>query len=848
MKEFTSCWWENLRYFATDYTAVWGYCKQKSKSDQRIKCTQFYHRGNPLTFNRHISVTGWLDGKSEVTVEIPHYFHRRWTHFCWQYSSVTGKNMFYYNGKLIGTRKIQERPIIGTDDKLPAALIIGQEQDAIKGRYELSQILNGQISEFNIWNRILDSNTISGISSCVNFTKGNVVKWEKDKFRINKAKFIEVPDISAFCSNVPEYVLFPQAQTLKNSKTLCTIHGGRIVVPKTENENNAIMGILESHGSHCLQMQTPRQKNRSIWLGFQRIREKWQIMHDDVPIGEAPYGKWDKFTPVYPNLGCTFLQTDGYWSFRDKTSCNEMELCTMCEFESVPVFSLKGELCKDFTPFDWNYYFTTNSSYQIDKYIGYKTTDILQENGSWNGKAEGAAIHLKGHSNPIGRHRWIWHNRRCGITKPIYRTLSLSVCEFGTDFTCMSGRCIPISKRCDQILDCQDGSDEENCVLVHIPEGYNRMQAPSNNNLNGNEPLQIRTQLIIRKIDMIDTVAMLVGLTVEIKMKWNDSRLKFANLNMKKKNPVSEEIVERLWLPLDNVIYENAVIGKIHMDNIRRVFVNPEADPLPLSGLEVYEEYVYDGGMNILEVAQRFRIEYDCMFQLAKFPFDEQQCDFILKMALERNNSIALVLDEPSIIYNGDIKMDQFHIGPMISNTINNENETRFVLTLQMDRLFNDQMINTFMPTFLLWMLCYSTMFIRIDDFNDRFMGAVTSLLVLAALLSSISQSLPQTSYFKYIDLWFLWYLANIFCMIVYHILLDMDHSKANHSNIQMNTIPQICPIKERHETRTTMTTKNSNYISEELALKKNRTNKKAIIIFPIISLSFNIIYFILTT
>ena len=32
MNEFTSCLWEKLRKFASDYTAVWGYCKQKSNA------------------------------------------------------------------------------------------------------------------------------------------------------------------------------------------------------------------------------------------------------------------------------------------------------------------------------------------------------------------------------------------------------------------------------------------------------------------------------------------------------------------------------------------------------------------------------------------------------------------------------------------------------------------------------------------------------------------------------------------------------------------------------------------------------------------------------------------------
>ena len=135
---------------------------------------------------------------------------------------------------------------------------------------------------------------------------------------------------------------------------------------------------------------------------------------------------------------------------------------------------------------------------------------------------------------------------------------------------------------------------------------------------------------------------------------------------------------------------------------------------------------------------------------------------------------MALVEDDPPIIYNGENKIDQFYIGPMKTNAFANGKETRFSLSIHMDRIYNDQMINTFIPTFLLWLLGYSTLFITIEDFNDRFMGTVTSLLVLASLLSSINMSLPRTSYFKYIDVWFLWYLFNIFLLIVYHILFSV--------------------------------------------------------------------------
>ena len=119
----------------------------------------------------------------------------------------------------------------------------------------------------------------------------------------------------------------------QNAKTLCTIHGGTIASPRTEEEQNLIMRILTQHGRNCLNMKSARQTGRAIWLGFRRLQDKWYIVDDNALIEEASYGNWDKFTPVYPNLGCTFLQTDGYWSFRDKTSCGEMELCALCMFK-----------------------------------------------------------------------------------------------------------------------------------------------------------------------------------------------------------------------------------------------------------------------------------------------------------------------------------------------------------------------------------------------------------------------------------------------------------------------------------------------------------------------------------
>ena len=51
-------------------------------------------------------------------------------------------------------------------------------------------------------------------------------------------------------------------------------------------------------------------------------------------------------------------------------------------------------------------------------------------------------------------------------------TVKLTGCE-DTEFTCDDGQCIDINKRCDQIIHCRDESDEQNCNLLFLKEGYN---------------------------------------------------------------------------------------------------------------------------------------------------------------------------------------------------------------------------------------------------------------------------------------------------------------------------------------------------------------------------------------
>jgi len=193
---------------------------------------------------------------------------------------------------------------------------------------------------------------------------------------------------------------------------------------------------------------------------------------------------------------------------------------------------------------------------------------------------------------------------------------------------------------------------------------------------------------------------------------------------------------------------------------------------------------------------------------------------------------VSLVKDGSGVEYVGPKIVKEFEIGQVTANTSFDETSTTFSFTIAMERLCINQMITAVFPTLMMWFLAYFTLFIKVDDFNERIMVAVTALLVLASLLSAINSSLPTTAYFKFIDLWFLWYTTNIFAISVFHIMLHMDENVKNGNSLSSNA--KVRTLKRRNGGKM-----NAHH-------KKKMMNGWAKLIFALLMLLFNLVYFAL--
>uniref|UniRef100_UPI00398ED58D neuronal pentraxin-2-like n=1 Tax=Pristiophorus japonicus TaxID=55135 RepID=UPI00398ED58D len=98
----------------------------------------------------------------------------KWHHICITWTTRDGMWEAYQNGHLRGSGEnlAPWHPI-----KAGGALILGQEQDTVGGRFDATQAFVGELSHFNIWDRILTSEDIRSMANCSANLAGNIVPW-----------------------------------------------------------------------------------------------------------------------------------------------------------------------------------------------------------------------------------------------------------------------------------------------------------------------------------------------------------------------------------------------------------------------------------------------------------------------------------------------------------------------------------------------------------------------------------------------------------------------------------------------------------------------------------------------
>ncbi|XP_067279115.1 neuronal pentraxin-2a isoform X2 [Pseudorasbora parva] len=98
----------------------------------------------------------------------------RWHHICITWTTRDGFWEAYQDGERLGTGEnlAPWHPI-----KPGGVIILGQEQDIVGGRFDATQAFVGELSHFNMWDRVLRPIDISAMANCSAYMPGNMVPW-----------------------------------------------------------------------------------------------------------------------------------------------------------------------------------------------------------------------------------------------------------------------------------------------------------------------------------------------------------------------------------------------------------------------------------------------------------------------------------------------------------------------------------------------------------------------------------------------------------------------------------------------------------------------------------------------
>ncbi|KAL4624563.1 neuronal pentraxin-2 isoform X1, partial [Arapaima gigas] len=98
----------------------------------------------------------------------------QWHHICITWTTRDGLWEAFQDGEKLGSGEnlAPWHPI-----KPGGVIILGQEQDTVGGRFDATQAFVGEITHFNIWDRILRPVDIMNMANCSSYMPGNVVPW-----------------------------------------------------------------------------------------------------------------------------------------------------------------------------------------------------------------------------------------------------------------------------------------------------------------------------------------------------------------------------------------------------------------------------------------------------------------------------------------------------------------------------------------------------------------------------------------------------------------------------------------------------------------------------------------------
>ncbi|XP_071543632.1 uncharacterized protein [Panulirus ornatus] len=769
----------------------------------------------------------------------------RWFSFCAAVDLPTYIATFAHDASIVRTTLVDSLQEPDTPLKVAAGgnVILGQDQDNVAGGTDKGQSFNGLMVDLYLIESLLTEEEMKDYLSCRTdalLARPHLMSFENIREDFTLGMETNVTTAVDTCSPGSNklFSVFAEGRSQEKSRHFCSTLNGDIATPNNVHENVALSLV----GSRLADKCTEYDKDNSMWIGvyWDPENQQWQ---DQKTRTKAVYKNFElEVIPSSESILCagasmTEFSGDthkGNWGI---DTCGR-ELCTACQFEYPEPMKMRG-LC-DESLFDREYYIydTVNqrpvfNGNRWSKMVWSVKNYTTQQTYYWllyligDPSIQARMVTPSVLMYPIGVHEFEISGDKC--TGKRHR-LKLTSCRQNM-FTCGDGMCIDLSKRCNLELDCDDHTDELNCETLVKPPGYEKRLPPPKVNSSTPAIVNITCDIrLIRKLDLLDSQLIM---DVVFKRSWYDSRLRYKNLHADNNLNQIDDLMNRAWYPDVTILgTDNSQVNA----QPRRTAAWGErtAGPLPDNYQLIDEDVFYSGAANPLVLQREMTFDLMCTFDLTLYPFDTQRCTMTLYVGAYTRHYVLTSLH--NVTFSGTRRLLEYRVTGVRHTPLEYQDKSGQLIEIVLANLYGYYISSAYVPTMLLVIISYLTFFFSLDDFTNRVMVSLTSLLVLAALFSQIASGLPKTAYLKLIDVWFIFCILSDFVMVT--VLVFINSYMLVHKPITTCVLP--LSSRKRTKVKWCQTPK----LERRHLLNPRQVNSLAQVLLPVLMGLFIFIYF----
>ncbi|XP_061163859.1 glycine receptor subunit alpha-2-like isoform X4 [Saccostrea echinata] len=308
-----------------------------------------------------------------------------------------------------------------------------------------------------------------------------------------------------------------------------------------------------------------------------------------------------------------------------------------------------------------------------------------------------------------------------------------------------------------------------------------------------------------------------------IRQRWYDNRLAYRGLLDIPKVELDTRVMSNVWVP------------DLYIKNEKKANTHTVTVPNKLM-------HIYPDGLVVYSM--RVTGTFSCQMYLHKYPLDQQTCSIQMESYGYSTDTLKFQWNDIPLVQRPNLTLPQFEIGHISNHTCdityaNGNSSVTFTclgIDIEMSRAYGYYITQVYIPSFLIVCLSWVSFWLNIDAIPARISLGLLTILTMTTQSSGARATLPRVSYIKAIDVWMATCLVFVFAALIEFSYVNVKARVQQRRKSSVKELPLLLHRKEDDS-------KEKTQLDSKCRDEARRVDKLSRIIFPLVFLCFNIVY-----